>query len=69
MEFAVNTRINGAYILTNIPPGKYKLLALEGGALPNSIRSQLGEYEDLVETIAIHPGDRLTQDLRQHERR
>src|ERR1039458_1281496 len=57
---------DGTYTFTNVAPGTYKLLALDAGvttalAIPNQ-----RDYADIAETVEIHPGDRITRDLRQH---
>jgi hypothetical protein len=31
-----------------------------------AVGNQLNDYADIAETVDIHPGDRLTRDLRQH---
>lgn len=66
-EAVLSARSDGTYTFTNIAPGKYKLLVLDAGVVyGQAVGNQLNDYADIAETIDIHPGDRLTRDLRQH---
>jgi hypothetical protein len=66
-EAVVSARSDGAYTFANIAPGKYKLLVLDVGVVRGmAVSDQLSDYADIAETVDIHPGDRLTRDLRQH---
>jgi hypothetical protein len=64
-ERVLSAGAGGVYTFVNISPGRYKLLALDAGVVYGlAIRDQLEDYADLVETVEVHPGDRLTLDLR-----
>jgi len=66
-EIVQSARADGTYAFTALPPGKYTLLVLDAGVIHElAIRDQLEDYADIAETLEIHPGDRLTRDLRQH---
>jgi hypothetical protein len=59
---------NGRYV-TDLMPGKYKLLALDPGAInADAIQYFLDDYSDIIEPIEVRAGDRITRDLRQHQK-
>jgi protocatechuate 3,4-dioxygenase beta subunit len=55
---------DGTYTLTGVPPGKYKIAAVDQGEI-NEL-SQLGDLDDYLdmETIEVSPNDKLTKDLK-----
>jgi len=58
---------DGTYTFTNLTPGKFKILALDAGVTDAmALRYYLGDYADIIQTVEVHPGDRLTRNLRQH---
>ena len=59
-------RPDGSFVIARVPPGRYRIFALDAGANGLSIRSQLADYADITETLEVRAGDRLTQNLRQH---
>jgi len=64
--FVLSARSDGTYTFTDLIPGRFKLLALDAGVVnARAIRDHLEDYADSIETVEIHPGDRLTRDLRQ----
>jgi hypothetical protein len=60
-----STDANGHYTLPHLRPGKYKLLAGGEGAESMMNSRALEEYEDMVATVELHAGDKITQDLTQ----
>jgi Carboxypeptidase regulatory-like domain len=54
---------DGAYKIGGLAPGKYKLAALEDGALM-SMPSIESDYEDVWEAVEVGAGDKLVRDLR-----
>jgi hypothetical protein len=62
---ATNTDPNGRYLLPHLRPGKYKLLAGSEGAESMMNSRALEEYEEMVATVELHAGDKITQDLAQ----
>ena len=64
---SVSARPDGTYSFTNVAPGKYTLLVLDADASRGmAIGNLLGDYADIIVPVEIHPGDRVTQELRQH---
>ena len=60
-------RADGSYSIARIPPGKYKLLVLDGSvSYPGAIRDQLADNADIAESVEVRAGDRIVLDLRQH---
>jgi protocatechuate 3,4-dioxygenase beta subunit len=57
---------DGTYTLTNVAPGNYQLLVLDAGVRISLEIPNPEDYADIAETVAVHPGDRITRDLRQH---
>jgi hypothetical protein len=65
----VSARTNGSYSFRNLPPAGYQLLVLDSGSVNAfALRFQLFDYADIVETIDLGAGERVTRDLRQHDR-
>lgn len=65
----LTARSNGMYTFTNLAPGKFIILALDAGvANAGALRYHLQDYADIIESVEIHPGDRLTRNLRQHNK-
>ena len=56
---------SGSYSMTGLPPGKYRLLAVDDriAALLEE-RGDLGDYEDMAETVELHAGEKITKDLK-----
>jgi hypothetical protein len=57
----------GAYRLTDIRPGTYKLAATDSHD-PVTDEADLEAYEDAVVTVEVRPGDTRTQDLKRRTR-
>jgi protocatechuate 3,4-dioxygenase beta subunit len=55
---------DGAYRLSGVAPGKYKLAAVEDSDI-QSLQATEPDDESTVELVEIHPGDKLTKDLKQ----
>jgi protocatechuate 3,4-dioxygenase beta subunit len=60
---AAETKADGTYSFTGVPPGKFKLAATDEGFYPNAMQA-LEDYRDVAEDIDLHPGDKLTKDLK-----
>ena len=61
----VTAAADGTYTIPNVPPGKYKLLVADEDA--NTLVQQgrtLEDYQDVAESIEVHPGDRISKDLK-----
>jgi hypothetical protein len=60
------TKADGTYSFTGVPPGKYKLAATDEGFYPNPMQAgeALEDYRDVAEDIDLRPGDKLTKDLK-----
>jgi hypothetical protein len=57
----------GTYSFDYIAPGKYSIMALDAGANhARALQYHLGDYQDIIQAIEIHPGDKLVQDLARH---
>lgn len=58
----------GAYSFGNVAPGKYRLVAVPD-ADSNYIAQggRLDDYEDLMEPLEVHAGEKVTRDLRRRE--
>jgi protocatechuate 3,4-dioxygenase beta subunit len=60
-----STGPDGKYQFANLPPGNYKVLAVaESDADTLTNPGALDDYADLMETVAIHPGDKAEKDLK-----
>jgi hypothetical protein len=57
---------DGTYSMTNIPPGKYRLLVADDDFNMGTARTGNGleDYADILVSVEIHPGDNLTKDLK-----
>lgn len=59
----------GMYRFDGVAPGKYKLVVLPDADTSTAMRTdELEEYEDLMESIGIHPAEKLSRDLERRER-
>jgi hypothetical protein len=66
--WVIDTSAEGHYSFPNVRPGKYRLLVLDSEmAYANALRFQLVDYADIIETIDLSPGERVTRDLRAHD--
>ncbi len=66
----LSARSDGTYNFPDITPGKFRLLALDAGVVhAGGLRYFLEEYADIIETVEIQSGDKLTLDLRRHIKR
>jgi hypothetical protein len=60
----VSVRADGTYAFPNLAPGSYKIVALQrNDMIPAQQPGGLVDYEDLMEPIEVHPGDKITRDL------
>jgi hypothetical protein len=51
---AATARADRSYSVARIPPGKYKLLVLDGSvSYPGAIRDQLADYADITESVEV----------------
>ena len=54
-------KADGTYSFPNVPPGSYRIVALQqDGAQPLG----LFDYGDIMESIELHAGDKITKDLK-----
>jgi Carboxypeptidase regulatory-like domain len=61
----VVTKADGTYRMPGVPPGKYRLAAVEEGfTLDGMAGSQLEDYADVAESLDLRPGDKITKDLK-----
>ncbi len=61
----VNADAAGAFTIRGIPPGKYKVLALESGSESPVVRGKLAEQNDAVaESLELAPADKVTRELK-----
>lgn len=59
------TNPSGMYLLDGIAPGKYKLVAMQEADSDYVMQSgRLDDYDDLMESIEIHPSEKLSHDLK-----
>ena len=56
---------SGTYKFTRLPPGRYRLVALEDGASVLRRSEDLDDYENFVESVDLGAGDKITKDLKQ----
>ena len=64
------TAAHGDYTFSNVRPGKYQLLVLDTESVNAfALRFQLFDYADVIETVDLGAGERVTRDLRQHDRK
>ena len=57
----VLTDANGGYSFTGMPPGKYKVLAVDG---ENTRPGFNEDYDESAESVEVHAGDRVSRDLK-----
>jgi hypothetical protein len=63
-RFAVSGA-DGMYSFNGVAPGKYKLVAVQEADSDYVLQSgRLDDYEDLMDGIGIHPGERVSHDLK-----
>ncbi len=66
--WVIRTSSDSRYSFPNLRPGKYRLVVLDGSATnAMALRFQMFDYADIVETIELGAGERVTRDLRQHD--
>jgi allophanate hydrolase subunit 2 len=53
---------DGKYAFANLPPGSYKLVAVQESELSIQGNNVLG-FEDLMESVAVGAGEKVTKDL------
>lgn len=56
---------SGIYKFSGIPPGNYKLLSAEDDAISQIRQARMEDYADILESIELRAGDKLTKDLKQ----
>jgi hypothetical protein len=56
---------SGTYHFMRVEPGKYRLVALEEGAVPPRRSEDLEDYEGVTENLDLRAGDKIARDLRQ----
>ena len=56
----VTAKADGAYTFTNLPPGTYRIVAMQDAGQGNSVFG----YEDLMEAIEVRDGEKVTKDLK-----
>ena len=62
------TDARGRFRFPHLSPAKYQLVVLDGhAAYPIALRFQLFDYADIVESVDLGTGERVTRDLRQHD--
>jgi len=55
---------DGTYSFTNVPPGSYRIVATQRNDMMTVQRpGGLIDYEDLMESLELHAGEKLTKDL------
>jgi hypothetical protein len=60
---------NGAYSFPSVDPGKYRIMALDADVKnARALGYHLDDYQDVLQIIEIHPGDKLILNLRRHSR-
>ncbi len=57
------TSDDGSYQLTQVAPGKYKVVALTTQAI-RPLQSLIDDYGDVIETIDLRDGDKVEKDLK-----
>jgi len=60
----VDVQSDGAYIMPMIPPGKYRIGAIDEAARSQFLRANREDYIDQTEPIEIHANDQITKDLK-----
>jgi protocatechuate 3,4-dioxygenase beta subunit len=55
---------DGAYSFWNLPPGNYKLLAVPPNGPALKWESEIMGYQDAMESIEVHEGDKVSTDLK-----
>jgi hypothetical protein len=57
---------DGTYTISNIPPGKYRLLVRDDDLNLSAARmgNGLEDYADVMVSVEIHAGDNVTKDLK-----
>jgi hypothetical protein len=60
----VDVQPDGAYIMPTIPPGKYRIVAIDEAARSQFLRANREDYIDQTEPIEIHANDQITKDLK-----
>ena len=59
----------GTYSFGGVAPGKYKLVAVQDAESDYIAQSgRLDDYEDLMESIEVHPAEKLSRDLKRRAR-
>ena len=63
---STSTKPDGTYSFTGVPPGKFKLAVTEDEMYLNFMQpgEALEDYKEVAESIELHPGDKLTKDLK-----
>jgi hypothetical protein len=62
-----STGPDGSYKFSNVAPGRYTVAALDDDDRAFQHDSLAG-YEDILEAIEFHPGDKVSKDLKRHPR-
>lgn len=58
---------DGSFVLRSLPPGKYRLLAIDPNEMNGPYRTpDMQEYEDFLETVELRAGEKTTKDLRKY---
>jgi hypothetical protein len=66
--YLAKTAADGAYLIPDVTPGKYKLLVVDDDALAAFQRGlDLEDYEDAAESLDLQPGDKIAKDLTQRK--
>ena len=66
-DWGISAGPDGRFLFPNLAPGKYRLLAWDSDVVwPLAIRYQLIDYADVIETVEVRAGERVTRDLRRH---
>jgi len=61
----VNADVAGAFSIRGIPPGKYKVLALESDSASPVVRGRLaGQYDAEAESLELAPADKVGRELK-----
>jgi hypothetical protein len=59
-----NAGSTGAWTISGLPPGSYKIVAIPKEDAELALQGDIDSYEESMEAIEIHPGDKLARDLR-----
>jgi hypothetical protein len=63
--FVLTADSQGVYIFPCVAPGRYRIMALDAGAMEaRGLRYHLDEYQDVLQTVTIRPGKKLIRNLR-----